>query len=408
MADRRLIKYYDDDEQKGVIIDWDDVAKEFKKLKIPENVYNPLYMPFIKCRTFFLLSERKVGKTTNILLLGMLLFRMYGLRIIYVRESEDMIGPSIVGELFNTITTFNNGAYIKELTNGEYNAVYYHWKKMYFVKKDLDGKIEKQDEAPFLSFLSIDRNFDYKSGLSIPNPGIIMWDECLSPLYKMDEYINFHDLLSTVIREKLSAYVIMLSNTIDMNHTLLKEYMISKEVKKLKVGESKFFEGKDRDDERPIYIELIGINRTDKQKKNRRFFNSLYFGLNNPKMAAITGEDVVWSYEPKPHRMPLDNDIIINRDLRIDMGTNKIQIELTYTEDLGLIVYAHECSIDYKDSVFLILDDITKKNQMYGFGHGKFCKKIWELYEYNKWYFDTNETGAAVENFVKNCRQMRK
>lgn len=408
MAERRLIKYFDDDENLGVIIDWSEVLKEFKSLKIPVGYYDPTDVPFDKVKIVLEVSERSVGKTTTWLLIGMIVYEMYGLKIFYIRETRDMIKPSVAGELFDTIISYDKGRYIRAITNGKYNSVYYHWKKMYYCRKDIDGEMEEKAEEPFMSYLSIDDNYTYKSGMSVPNPGVIIWDECLSPLYKMETYVQFHDLLKTIIREKISPLVVLLSNGVDRNHTLLKEFEVSKEFKTLKVGEGKLITGENRHDQRPIYIEIIGVQRTKKKNERRLLQNKLYFGLGNPKMAAITGEESTWNYDPMPHRIPTDKDIILNRDLRIDLDTDKVQIELTYTEDLGLIVYAHLCSIDYKDSRFLVLKDVTKKNQMYGFGHGKFCKKIWELYEQNKWYYDTNETGAMVETFVKNCRQMRK
>ena len=79
--------------------------------------------------------------------------------------------------------------------------------------------------------------------------------------------------------------------------------------------------------------------------------------------------------------------------------------------------YAHVTMKDKDKTVVTIkrYDDwdcngSTEYEVSWGFNgsYGKFCDTIWKLYEQNKWYFDTNETGAMVQNFVKNCRLMRK
>ena len=42
----------------------------------------------------------------------------------------------------------------------------------------------------------------------------------------------------------------------------------------------------------------------------------------------------------------------------------------------------------------------AKRNQLYKFGYTKVDKKIWELYDRNKWYYTTNDVGFSVESYV--------
>ena len=56
------------------MIDWNLIRKTAKQLGIfPKGFWNPLHCNFEECGMQMLLSERSVGKTTGILLIGMLL-----------------------------------------------------------------------------------------------------------------------------------------------------------------------------------------------------------------------------------------------------------------------------------------------------------------------------------------------
>ena len=76
---REKIRYYDDNPNKGIIVDWKKVSNYYKQLNCPNNVYNPCKIPFEKAKYNVLLSERSTGKTTNELLIRMILYSMYGI-----------------------------------------------------------------------------------------------------------------------------------------------------------------------------------------------------------------------------------------------------------------------------------------------------------------------------------------
>ena len=110
------VEYYENDKKKGIKYDFPLIKKEFKKLKIPKEVYNPLSIPMEWSKFNVLLSPRSKGKTTNILLMGLIFNKLYGTVLQYIRSSYDMITPSKAGSLFSVIQ--QNG-YIEKLTGGE-------------------------------------------------------------------------------------------------------------------------------------------------------------------------------------------------------------------------------------------------------------------------------------------------
>lgn len=398
-------RYHDNKEEHGIIIDWGKVFSVYKRImhkaKAPENLFDPTTAPIEKAKYFVYMSERATGKTTNWIIIGMILYVMYGIQIQYIRQSQDMTRPSIVSEIFNVILTYANGTYIREITGGKYCGIYIHWKKAYFCNYDENGKPDDIDNTPFMQFLSIDLHMDYKSGYNAPTGDLLLFDEFISDTYRVNEFVDFLDLCSTVIRKRKSPIIVMLSNTIDYNSTYFKELEISKEVKKLKVGQNRIIETEKGTN---VYTELIGM----KPSAIKSQINRLFYGFKNPRIAAITGGEQTWSFNPVPHIVNSDTDVIIDRSLRLDCNDILLQLDLVETEDRGLIVNVHECTKIYPDSVILTNGEIRDRQHLWGLGTGKYCKLVWSLYTRNLFYYDTNETGSLVENYIKTYRQLRK
>ena len=84
------IEYHENDKKKGIKYDFSLIRKEFKKLKIPKDVYNPLTIPLEWSKFNVLLSPRSKGKTTNILLLG-LIFLSNSILIVYSLETSGIL-----------------------------------------------------------------------------------------------------------------------------------------------------------------------------------------------------------------------------------------------------------------------------------------------------------------------------
>lgn len=402
----RNIEYWDNKEEHGIKYDWNSIMRTYRQLMRQAGYNDPLYdpstIPWDNAKYFQLLSERAAGKTTNLILIGMIMNQMYGTQIGYIRQSEDMIKPSIAGDIFNVILSYRAGFYVKWLTDNRYEGIYIHWKKAYFCKYDEMGRPDEIAPEPFLQFLSIDHNFDYKSGFQAPFMDFIVFDEFISGTYRVNEFCDFMDLLSTIIRKRKGPVVCMLSNAINYNSTYFKEFEISREVKKIKVGQHEIITTEKGTN---IYVEMIGM----KQSAIKTEINRLFYGFKNPRLASITGGEQTWSFDPVPHITHSDTDELITKNIRLDCGDCMLQLELVETEDRGLIINVHEAGPKmYDDTIVLTNGEIRQPNQLWGIGKGPLCKLIWGLYAENKFYYDTNETGSMVANYIKTFRQLRK
>lgn len=394
------IEYYDNKTAHGIIIDWKEVFKRYKKLKIPADIWTPTHID-MNNKYIINISERSTGKTTNWLLLGMVLNSMYGTVIQYIRDDENNL-RSHSHELFKAIEEYENGRYIEDLTEGKYNAVKIHWRKAYYCRKDEDGKIIDSSEEPFLQMLAITHSDDYKSSYNAPKGDLIIYDEFLTrnSKYIPNKFLNFCDILSTIIRKRKTPVVVLLANSVDFTNDFFKELEISKEIKNIKAGESKQII---TEKGTPIYFENIGVKQTQIKKD----INRLFFGFSNPQLSSITGGGN-WSFANVPHIVNTDTDKTLDRTLYIQTDDGLLQAEFVLTEKRGIVCNIHPATRVYDDSTILTNGEILDIRYRFGFGFSEKCRLLWELYKRNKCFYDTNETGAIFENYVKKARVLRK
>lgn len=405
------IKYIKNNESLGIDYDLKLIEKEFKKLKIPEHVYQIDFKNLGKAKYNILLSERSTGKTTNILLLGLIFNKLYDTELVYIRQTKDMIAPSKSLTMFNTLIEYENGRYIEMLTNGEYNSVYYHWKQYFYCKVDEHGERVKTSEKPFMYAMSVDESIKYKSSFNNPRADFIMFDEFIGKIYRPNEFIDFLDLLKTIIRDRLSPIVYLMANTINVNSPYFKEFEISKEIKRMKTDTYKIF---NTPRGTKIYVELA-VNHNN--KKIKRAVNDLFFGFKNPRMTSITGEGDTWAFDSVPHIIkyidnnPLEDEIkktLICKNVYMELANELIQLEFKWCEELGNILEVHPATKTYDDSIILTENDALNytNNRISRLAHGtKLFKSIMKMYKYNKIYFSDNETGALFYNYIDNINR---
>ena len=132
------MQYIDNNQQKGIKIDWKMIFKEYKKLKCPEDTYDPTTLPLGIVNWSLLLSARSRGKTTNLLIIGLLLYKHYKIQTGYIRQTDNMTKSTKARELYNVICEFN---YIERIFGEEWNSVYLWQKHFYLCKRDDDGNI---------------------------------------------------------------------------------------------------------------------------------------------------------------------------------------------------------------------------------------------------------------------------
>lgn len=393
-----MIKYIDNNIEHGIKYDFNEIKKELARLKCPTGVYNPFRSHVICSGKWFLdLSERSTGKSTNWILLGMVMNKLYGTQIMYIREMVDMIRPAHSRQLFNTIIEHY---YIKKLTEGAYDSVTYQSRAWYYYNTEKNATAPE----PFMLVLSIDENILNKSSLNAPRGDLIIFDEFISKHNYANQFVDFCDTLKTIIRERDSALIVLLANTIDRHSFWFKELGIYEQIQRMEIDTSKEYTNKGGT---KISIALMG-KRANQMPEHRREHNTKFFGFLNPKLNAITGGDWAMNIYPHPPKA-LDDDkperLIYNRYVR--HNNYLLNVELYRSKELGLYCICHKANTTYKDSIIYTLENISAKNERYKWGDAKIDKLLYKLIKGNRWYYATNLEGSLMENYMHELARIR-
>lgn len=391
------VQYINNNPEYGIKYDWNKIRKEYKKLNCPADVYNPFSAPITQAKLFVLMSERNVGKTTNWLLVGMIMAWHYGTVIQYVRQTETMIMPKSTQDLFSTILRYE---YVSAITEGEYDTIFYKSRRYYFAKSDDAGRIVDVAPDPFMFCCCVEKAMDLKSSHNAPTGDLILFDEFIGKYYYQNEFVRFCDLAKTIIRGRHSPIFVFAANTINPHSTYYNELEIYDVVQRLHTGEHDIVTTSKGT---KIYVEIIGT--TVEKKRKTSIVNQLFFGFKNPLLASITGEDS-WAINNYQHIPEIQEDEeqpeIVSRSLYIYHSNKYVRLDIVQHQTLGICIYAHWATKTHNDSIILTDEMRFDRRYQYLLGRGKvenFVKKC--LYE-NRIYYATNDIGAFVENYVKN------
>ena len=388
----KKIKYINNDPNLGIDYDWELIAKAYKSLGIPPEYDITEILPLGNdaLKWYIITSERSVGKTTNILLIGMVMYALYGTVSQLIRHHIDK--ASYYETLFNTIVAYNKGQYIKKLTDGKYDSVKYHWKAFYYAKTAENGKIIRAEE-PFCVSLAADECYSLCSFYEAPRGDWIILDECFNETNKADEFVHFVHLHKTIVRDRMSDKIILLGNNLDINNIWYRQLMINNEVRKMKKGQSRIAKTSEG---MPIFV-LFMENRTPEK---RRIFNKSHYGFPHPELNAITGNGS-WNVKMYPQACQLKDRVTLIRG-----------IFFSYHDDL----YLEGEFIDAKSGIYFLVHPALESTARDGdvlytltfprednqllFGHDKLSKKILSMISSKRIVFADNETGDLFQKYI--------
>lgn len=375
-------------------INWKTVRKEAKKSGMFKGHFDPCTVPFEQQCWNVCLSVRATGKTTGYVLLGMLLYKLYGVRLEYCRLMPDDIRPKDHCHFFDSIIEYG---YIDWLTDGKYNSCVYKAGFWYYRKIDKDGNVESVSEDPFMHTFAVRKAMDMKSNYT-SNAVFIIFDEFIDPtkLYR-DDFVLLCDCISTIFRNRV-GWVNLLANTIDRQSVWFKELCIAREVATMQQGESKRIE---KDGLTPVRVSILGAKITEAKAKH----NLALFNFANRKLEAITGTADGWAMRVYP-RIPKAKQEILIPNLYFDADGFMVRAQLIDNEQVGLclqIVDTPKTYDDMEEDAIIYTNGVPRdKRDRYMFTDGtKLSKVIRYLNQNNKIYYSSNEAGITFDSFMQ-------
>lgn len=386
--------------------DYNTILKDLKRLNIPKEYQNIKIDKLFENDYYMMMSIRKdSGKTTNSLLLGLILNYRWGETIEYIRCDENQIRKSSVETMFDVIKEFK---YISTLWDDEYNTIIYKpmVKKWYLAYVDKDGKLTKTSDTPVCVMHSLEGYLNIKSTYNNVKGNYIVLDEMLdSSRSTFNQMVELQHTISTIGRYRPENRVICLFNNVNQYSFWWSEFCIEEEIKGLTYGG--YFEKK-TEYGTTIYCELLDVSSEKRKEiKNKKI---RFSGFNTPKMSAFNGL-ATWQGATHQH---LQNEELLNKN---NLITNRLYIhhrnryvQLAYyidEDNLGEFVFVHFANKPtYTDNIIISL---TPTNKWEIFGFGKFAPehirdvlyKIIGMRTECRWYYASNSVGDLVDDYFK-------
>lgn len=349
-------------------------------------------------------GKRSNGKTYATLERGLKLFFQKGYEMAYIRRNrEDFIGK-------NGQTLFNNhvaNGLVEKYSKGVWTDIYYYGKKWYFCRYEEDAKGNKQritDEKPFCYGFALSA-MEHDKSTSYPHIHTIIFDEFLTRQYYLpDEFILFMNCLSTIARLRTDVEIFMLGNTVNKYCPYFAE-MGLKGVKNMQAGVIDVY--KYGESGLKVAVEYTNPTTGATGKGN------VLFAFNNPKLQMITKGD--WEIDIYPH-LPYrykNEDILYTYFIEFD--GEKLQCEIIkggMDEDGkrvdAVITYIHQKTSDWKhpEKDVIFSPEISPLRNRYTRitkPVDKRTEKIAKCFKLDKVFYQSNEIGEIVNNYLKWC-----
>lgn len=339
-------------------------------------------------------GERSNGKTYATLKQVLENYFSDGSQFAYIRRWSVDVQPKRMNNLFNAII---EDGYLEKLSGGKFTAIFYRTGRFYLCTYNDKGKPIYNEEDIIGYAFSLSEN-EHNKANSYPRVTTIIFDEFLTnKIYLPDEFILFMNTVSTIVRQRTNVKIYMLGNTVNKYCPYFKEMGLTN-ILSMKQGTIDLY----------TYGESklkVAVEYADSKKKFKK--NNFYFAFNNPKLKMITGG--AWELNIYPHAPVkwLPKNIIFT--YFIDFNDNIYQCEII-NKDNNVFTYIHEKTTPIKNpdkDIIYTLDYNPKIN--YNVNILKpltdYQNKITWFYTHDRVYYQDNNVGDAINNYLKICKR---
>lgn len=342
-------------------------------------------------------GERSNGKTYATLKYGLEQYFKDGSQIAYIRRwKEDITGKR--GQAVFSALVENNE--ISKLSNGKFNGIHYYTGKFFLCNYDNGKPIYNDNDV--VGFLFALTDVEHDKSTSYPKVNNIIFDEFLTnKLYLPDEFVTFMNVVSTIVRRRETVKIFMLGNTVNKYCPYFTEMgltniqtMIQGDIDLYNYGESGL----------TVAVEYCKTDKSEQRKESKK-----YFAFNNPKLQMITGG--AWELAIYPHLPMKYKPIDVLLTYYIDFADNIYSCEIIEKDGITF-TYIHEKTTPIKDlenSIIYCLDHNPKPNY-----NRNILSPVTKIQKKITWYFNThnvfyqnNNVGDGVSNYLKICRGLK-
>ena len=340
-----------------------------------------------------IIGQRSNGKTYSVCRHMVEDYFSKGHRSAYIRRWDEDIQPKHLASLFAP-----HYKLIEELSGGEYNSVFYRAKEFHLCYIDEEGKKVAQDPEAFCITASIN-TAEHTKGQDRGEIHLILFDEFMTRQgYLQNEFIQYCNLLSSLIRNRDDAIIYMCANTVNRYCPYFKE-MGLKDVETMPQGQ--------------VYVYTYGnmdltvaVEYCDPVKATEKVA-SKYFAFDNPQLEMITTGAWELQFYPRPTYKIFEEDIKYR--FYIHFGETMLCGEIVkptdkeHRTDLFIFIHPQTKDIEIDSKTVLYTDEFTTS-----ICHVRFLsdqptelhRLITSLFKKKSVCFSDNETGEIVRNWL--------
>lgn len=346
-------------------------------------------------RYYVVFGERSNGKTYSVLDYAIERYFKTGEELAIIRRyKEDLKGKNGASVFKNLVVN----KVIEKYSKGQWNSVYYYSQRWYLMKRDFDNpKNTIIDEEPFAyGFALTDVEHDKSS--SYPSVKNIFFDEFISrSSYLPEEFIIFTNVLSTIIRDRDDLKIFMCGNTVNQYCPYFKEMGLTN-VRKMSKGTIDVYTY----GETSLKVALEYSDFPQQKKKS-----DVYFAFDNPKLKMITRGE--WEIALYPHLTPdmkyRPKDVFYHYFIQFEESLLMCDI---VKKDNMVFTFIHRKTTPIKDGDTSIVFT-TDVNPLPNYHRSitrttnKYVKKILWFFVNEKVFYQNNEIGEIVRNYILWC-----
>lgn len=392
-----------------MIYEYNKIMEEVKKLKMPKEYFLIDLKAFFEHDYYMMLSIRKdAGKTTQSLLLGLILNKLYGIVTEYMRSDETQIRKGQIETMYDVI---RNCGYIGKIFNYEYNDITYRpmTKKWYLCYVDNDGKVEKVSPECVCAIHSLENSQNYKSGYNSVKSDYIIFDEFMDTTRQTYTQMNeLCDNISTFGRDRENVRVMLLGNNTNKYCHWFEEFTIVDQIEQLNFGGS--FSMK-TELGTTFYGQLMEVSEAKKETIKNKHIR--FYGFNTPKMNAFNGLSA-WRGDNHRHITDIEDlkpEYERFKRFYIHHRGKYVQVKLFCNDKYGYYCFCHFSNGPaFHDNIILSVDPLDKW-EIYGYGQycdiaktKKIIYDILALRTQHKWFYASNSVGDLIADYVKEAR----
>lgn len=344
-----------------------------------------------KAQYNIIIGERSNGKTYAVEEYGLKKYVETGETMALIRRWKEDFRGKRGQHMFDALVSND---VVTKLTKGEFNTVQYYSGQWWLARFDESTNSYVRDNQPFCFGFALS-DMEHDKSISYPTVTTIMFDEFLTRgYYIQDEFVLFMNVLSSIIRQRDNVTIFMLGNTVNKYCPYFDEFGL-KHIKNQTQGTIDLYTY----GQSALRVAVEYCSPLNKKSKP----SDIYFAFDNPHLAMI--KNGAWEIGQYPHLPYKYKPSEIVFTFFIEFTGNIVQCEVVCKKS-EMFVFCHMKTTPYKKGVMNLIyrvEPSAEPNIRQSFipPLDSIDTRIVKLYRANKFFYQSNDVGEIVNNFIK-------